>query len=240
MHHSCTIYDASCFIYGTTWFHLWYICVGVDGKSNLTGEDIERFDEEAARDVVTTAAAASSVVTTAAAASSVVTTAITAQNTTKTPAAQVVEDEGPVTPDMITAKMVVNNPEVHLEPFQTYWGHRDRLPDMTLKTNVRHDEMGIYLKHKYKGRTERRKPHSKLKGLCGTWANRGLDWCIMLNLWAIRFVEVDGEVVDILRSFIVSFWGFYVACMHTRPGMCNTFVAYVKPLMLHMCVFGCL
>jgi len=59
----------------------------------------------------------------------------------------------------------------------------------------------------------RLKPHSTLKGVCGSWMNASIDFALENNNWPVVFKDDKGETIDLVTESIVVVWIKYVSFM---------------------------
>ena len=59
----------------------------------------------------------------------------------------------------------------------------------------------------------RLKPHSALKGVCGTWLNAAYDFALENNTWPVVFKDQRGETCDLVSEGTVVVWIKYVSFM---------------------------
>ena len=95
----------------------------------------------------------------------------------------------------VLAKKVVNVPKPIIMKCIYYW--LDHLPDMSDKPTFNPNSLSTL--GRVKG--DRRKLHCHLTGLVGRWVNITIDWAVSLGLWAIKFVEENGDKTELLSIF---------------------------------------
>ena len=84
------------------------------------------------------------------------------------------------------------------------------MPDISDKPTIPDEDMCLWLKQKKKSRL---KPHSTLKGVCGTWLNAAYDFALENNTWPVVFKDHRGETCDLVSEGTVVVWIKYVSFM---------------------------
>ena len=102
-----------------------------------------------------------------------------------------------------------------LERAVEYFVEGKNMPDISDKPTIPAEEMCLWLKQKRKSRL---RPHSTLKGVCGTWMNAAYDFGLENNNWPVVFKDLNGETCDLVSEATVVVWIKYVSfmvCIHT-------------------------
>ena len=71
-------------------------------------------------------------------------------------------------------RAIVANPKL-LERAIDHYTQKENMPDITDKPEMSDSSMCLWLKQKRKSRL---RPHSVMKGVCGTWMNHSYDYAI--------------------------------------------------------------
>ena len=89
------------------------------------------------------------------------------------------------------------------------------MPDISDKPQIPDEDMCLWLKQKKKSRL---KPHSVMRGVCGTWLNSAYDYAISNNLWPVIFKDPRNVQHDLIPECTIAVWIKYVSfmvCIHT-------------------------
>ena len=88
----------------------------------------------------------------------------------------------------LTATIVAMEPDKYLEQFVEYW--LLAMPKDEDLPPIHVEEMQFWAKKHKERATKKTRParaaHRNLPGLCRTWTNQALDFCIAHNFWPVR------------------------------------------------------
>lgn len=126
----------------------------------------------------------------------------------------------------------MEHPQKYLSLFLQYWGHAERMPDLSEHKTVSHDKLGFWKNVKC---TSSLKGHKNLPGLCAKWTHIALDFAMSQNKWPVIFTKHSGsdteELFDMTVPFSHTVWVCYCAQMNGSPAL--TSKACQKVCVLH-------
>ena len=123
--------------------------------------------------------------------------------------------------DEVEPKQIVNDADL-LEEAMDYFLQKKNLPDISDRPTIHDKDMCLWLKQKKKSRL---RPHSVLKGVCGSWLNTSYDYAFERNMWAVVFKGPQGNTIDCVTETMVMVWIKYVSFMvriYTTQHIYNT------------------
>ena len=114
-------------------------------------------------------------------------------------------------------RLVLSNVLLYLPVFIIYWANN--LPDLSDGKIYQKEDLMFWIKLKRK-KGAPTNAHRILKGLRGKGVHDAIDFAIKMNKWPVMFMDGD-QSYNMVTSFIITVWCYYVAHMASRPSVAS-------------------
>ena len=148
-----------------------------------------------------------------------------------------------IDPEFLNARIVMHDPDKYLSTFIEYWSQPDNMPCVD-GSNMTVESMRQWQKDGHSKQVRKLAAHRFLPGLCRTYSNNSLDFCLSMGLLPVIFDSPDDpdETVDMVRPFTIAFWVCYCNHKEDEEGLeadncqkvANSQVSHVNQHTIHM------